>query len=873
MNWSELNNYFETSYNFFSRTTANNCFDTRNYPIHPIIKSSAAVALKTIESPTQNRIVILFPNRLDNAKWISTLCTLEIMRQDFNKHSSENITFKKEQRLFLGKHLVEFVEEYFEPRAGCMFMCIKCSDGLLKIPLNRKLQFKPADTKKQLSPGKKVLETYKSAQIIDSRLDKILGMRSLDNMSLFHDCLIFVTKIGTTESFVKNTCINAVKIIDLFMWGKLDSQGNLSKMRTDQVDAKPTCIVSSDLFGASHYIADHQENSKGVIIDGSAGFVNHLQILDDEVLKRNIPAVVVGDCFDCESLEHLLERGFRIWQWNSKNIVSAQCVEVIPKASPYYSLNCTLSNYCNQTIKVEECNCTDLAEAFRDIRVLDRSISEVSQLKAPYGRLVSSILEVSRIVRIPDKNWIDLLRNRIQNIRTEFIAYSVWLSDDIMKLIEGILRRVLNFIEFLEKGENPKVSAIGSLLNNIPATGIYIVVPKAEDVTPTTDYWKGILSSQQLAEIHFLSVSECNSAERVVIDPQVILCGWMGHEKMFSALHSHIFPQMTLLLYPFEKSWFVFAWNRWDKQNNHTMRSKDFSPIIGIPESDLHIIDHEPERPVISTAEREEFNIIDFELKMNFYRYAGYAAIRPGDEVIKARLLVFTQNKFSFITDKHKLLVITDIIKGISLHQDIPRKTIDELQIGDYVIFRESGKDIIREIADKGLEKQGLSNMRTISQLWKRALREKYISLNDNLEKFSALLEQHGCKRTDYTLRKWLLDEDTIGTKHDSDIDAIAKATGNVMLNDNIVSVKEAISMVRSAHLQASGFITRKLLVALPGVIDSEQQQIDFSTEEANDLDLDEYGKVNILRIDDIGRDTMDIEVKWVNRLLTKEDR
>lgn len=871
MNWQELNKYFDTTYPFHDRITANNCDSGFGHPLHSVIKLSTSLALKTIESPKQKKLIILLPNRLDSARWISVLCALEIMRQDFNRHSSASVTFRKDQTLFIGKCVVVFEEEYFEPQADCMFMRVKCGEGFLNIPLNRKLEFKPADTRRQLSPCKKVLETYKSAKIIDSRLDKILGIKSLDNMAMFHENLILISKIGATESFIKNTCINGSQIIDMFIWGKLDSQGNLSKLKTEQVEAKPSCIISSDLFGASHYIADNPDKTKCVIIDSSAGFINHLQILDDEILKRNIPTIVIADFYDCESLHHLVERDFTIWQWNNKNITFLNGAGAIPRASPFYSLNNALSNYCSQKIIIDECLCPDLSDSIRDIRILDKITSDIPQLKETYGQLVYVILELSRMVRISDKQWIDSLENRIQNIRKQFSAHSIWLSEDVVKLIDNIFRRIHSFQEMMKNGNNPKAYKLNSLINNISAE-IYLIVPKIEDIAPTEAYWKSVLLPQQLSKIHFLSISNSSNIERTAISPHVILCGWMGHDKMFSFFYSHLFSEISLLLYPFEKGWYGFARSRWDKQNNYCIRAKEFSSVLGIPEDELHIIEHEVKKP-IKPPEKDEFDIFDFELKIRAYRYAGYAAARPGDEVTKARLIVFTQNKFSFITESHRLLVITDIIKGKSFHQEIPRKNVSELQNGDYVIFRESDKDIIREIADKGLENQGLSDKRQTAGLWKKALLNKYISKNKNIEQLSALLQEFGCKRTFTTLRKWLSDDDIIGPKYNSDIEAIAKATADRFLNENLIKVKEAISVVRGAHLQASAYITKKLSTVLPGIIDTEQEQIDFSAEKSVVIDLDEYGKVNILRIEDIGKDTMDIEVKWVNRLLTKEDR
>jgi len=54
--------------------------------------------------------------------------------------------------------------------------------------------------------------------------------------------------------------------------------------------------------------------------------VNYLQLLDDEILKKNIPTVVITDLFDSESIMFLKNRYFNIWQWNRKNI--NECIDI-----------------------------------------------------------------------------------------------------------------------------------------------------------------------------------------------------------------------------------------------------------------------------------------------------------------------------------------------------------------------------------------------------------------------------------------------------------------------------------------------------------------------------------------------------------------
>jgi len=187
-------------------------------------------------------------------------------------------------------------------------------------------------------------------------------------------------------------------------------------------------------------------------------------------------------------------------------------------------------------------------------------------------------------------------------------------------------------------------------------------------------------------------------------------------------------------------------------------------------------------------------------------------------------------------------------------------------------LFRDSDRDIIREIADRGLEKEGMIAVRKIAGLWKETLREGYRKFSNDIGRLYDMLRRAGCNRNLFTVKNWLSDDDIIGPRDESDISAIARAFGNPLLKDNILKVQEAISTVRSAHRQASEFLKKKLLDALPEIIKGEQYQVDFVSKNSVVMDLEEFGKVYILRVEEIESDFREVETKWVNRLLVAED-
>ncbi len=326
-----------------------------------------------------------------------------------------------------------------------------------------------------------------------------------------------------------------------------------------------------------------------------------------------------------------------------------------------------------------------------------------------------------------------------------------------------------------------------------------------------------------------------------------------------------------MLAYPFEQKWFASAQGRWTQQNSFNIRANDFSEVLGLTEKELESIEYKAEEH-IEPVRKDEFDIIEFELKLRTYRYQAYtSSAGTQDEVSRAKLVIFTQGRFAFITESHRLPVVTDLMKGEISEREIPRRYIGELRPSDYVLFQESNRDIIRDIADKGLAKDGQSHLRKIAGLWKEALHEAYRKMPGGPDGLVDLLRKAGCRRHPATIKNWRVDEDQIGPGISTDLQLIARATGNKSLLERLAEVKEAISRVRGAHLQASTYIRNKLLASLPEIVESGKG-LHGCGSELIVLNLGEFGRVTILRIEEISDTWEEVATNSVNCLLSGED-
>ena len=871
MDWHQLKQYLDQSYDFFGRIGVSGSSSRQSVAIHPVLRLSASLAIKTMYTTDKNRLVILLPNRLHCARWLATLCTFQVMKKDYEGGSGVT-KFLLGQRLLVNRCIVEFLGEEFSSEYNRWYMWVRCRDGARnRIPLDRALAFQPVSTSRPLSSLEAVGKAVNSAERLDSPIDGILRIRTMGNKALFKANVILVSRIGETERFIRENQINRSSIIDLFLWGKLDVEGNVSIVGPQQIQGNPCCIVSADLFGVRSYVHDNSQKSEGIILDGSSSYINSLQVLDD-ILDERIPVVAVCDLLDTEHLQHLADRGFKIWQWNRKNIVQSGAITETREVSPFSCLNDSISNYCNQKINAALCHHPQLDTVVEAAIRLGKLISHDEQLNISHGRLIQLINNYSRLIRIPEQSWSEHLQQKLRLLRQQFNSHQQWLSDKAVQCIGTIFAGLADLAERPFANGNHKVNRLYDLINETSESAMTgILVARTEETERSQQYWETRLPGEKLRNIRFVTLPDLLSPDRSFVPDQIITCGWLGAEKMFPLLHSYITPCITMLVYPFEEKWFRSAQQAWTRQNSFNIRAKDFSDILGLTEKDLETIEYKAEGPV-EAVEKDEFDIFEFELKIRTYRYRSY--VSSGDtreEVSRAKLVVFAGNRFAFLTESHRLPVVTEVMKEKSSKEEFPRKDVTQLQAGDYVLFQESNRDIIREIADKGLVKAGQSHLRQVAGLWREALRDMYRKIPGGLGGLVELLRNAGCRRHPATIRNWLFDEDQIGPGIITDLQRIARATGNRSLTDRLDEVRAAILRVRGAHHEASTYIRNKLLASLPEIIVGGRSLPDYASGSMV-LNLDEFGQVAILQIEEIGDDWEEIPANSVNRLLSEED-
>ena len=87
----------------------------------------------------------------------------------------------------------------------------------------------------------------------------------------------------------------------------------------------------------------------------------------------------------------------------------------------------------------------------------------------------------------------------------------------------------------------------------------------------------------------------------------------------------------------------------------------------------------------------------------------------------------------------------------------------EQLKMGDFVVVRETAKDLIREMADVILARSGKVGLREMAGKWKEALEIETLFYSD--DEIYQHLQNAGCTKGYQAVRGWIHDDDVIAER------------------------------------------------------------------------------------------------------------
>lgn len=887
MDWSRIEDRHKSLVRFLVRSGDNLSWAK----IPAVLKLSIGVASAVFDQGSEcQKIGIVFPRSFDAAFWVAAGFVLNMMEKDFLPAIEQLPPFSIGQKLFLdNQFVVQYDGELKINDQRFIWLRQGGPSTRLTLELRERLRLQPLkNTKKPLTKPRSIPPPPLHF------LDQILGIKSYGNRSIFHNRAILVSVLKKAREFASDTFLcpsnrgkeesgNEASLIELFQWGGIDREGVSEPWHQHQVDVEPVLYVASDLSSVREHLRSHSHSTPLIILDGEDSFYRDLDALD-EITDTGCPVIAVLEHAEKDSVKLLNNRSFRVWAWSEKEIGEIQTLmekDIPGQEASFHQFQRALRNYARQIINDVECSNSPIQDAACKLETLSSELaSNPEHVKAIQGELYGCLLSLCRLLcpvgYAGAEEWLRRISKHVQRIESELSRNVIWFSKTAHSVANELLIDLKRILCKEAEDEHGKPEVLQELISGSLGKTIAVILSDSNEIKFTAKYWREHLGSFSTA--NFCCPLTINSN---VDYSRIIVCGWLGTQKMRDILDSCLAPEITILTFPFERAWLHSAMRRWKQTGISVLKKSEKMKFLKLGESEFPV---EEEAQIIPETEegKKSFDINEFELRLRFYRRKALAEkVAGGQDTVEARLIELSEDRFAFLTETHRIPVVTDFVTGKAGESDeIPRRKVSELKIGDHVIFREGSQgDLIREIADEGLKKAGKTHLREVAGLWKRVLR-KFIEVQVptiaekmGIKDFgwegsfwiaATFLKEKGCNRHPQTIRNWLTDDDLIGPRNERDLDMILQVTADSELDSRLEEVRRAIKEVRGAHIAASHFLVRRLLTILP-------QHLEAITSESLKIEVEGIGRAIVTQVNDIGAEVISVDSSKANRLLREE--
>jgi len=720
----------------------------------------------------------------------------------------------------------------------------KLKNGAYTIPKDIAPKLQSVETNRKLSK----LETFKKALNNDNKSnklsDKLIDLKTHNEKFIYYIPTVINHK-GTIEDFE----IEGKTLYELLHVAKINSKGEPEPI-TGQLDGNPSIVLGKDLFDLQESTLDETEVIKAVIISANSESIFHEQLQQiDELIEKKIPVILITNFELASNVNDLQKRGFLVWTWR-KDLLKT----LLHHKTTSMELDEKAHIFTKTRIRTFDCSSGLLKDSFNLLKKHKKQVREVPHdVTKNYDFLLGIAFErLRQFLPIPSETILELKRDLAE-------------CSDALDKQHGIVPK--EFLEDLKKvsqnlqalhdkdNENCKRKKIIERLNVIYQSSrqhaIPLIIDNKQSMQTTQMFLKHSLDDQVYSSVKVMYAADFLHSD--IQDVDVVLSCWFKKTIMKKFVYGNKINDICLVLYDKEKEWaFDFC--------KRLARTLDDNEQI---EHKLYQTPPANKRPSQSKEEQttveeiDELNDLELTLvKTSVDRYVNSAS-KSANNIVFATLVYFEGGHFAFFSENHRLLKINSILQQAD--GEAEEIKVDEARPGDFILIRESEKNLVREMADHILEKSDMSEEREISSLWRAPLRtlvEKY-----GEKEAHRRLEQVGCHRTDVTIRQWIRDEHQIAPRDAEDIKNILIAAGRRDLLDEVPRIVTAKKAVNRAHKKAGASLSRLLRNKITDYFRDKRVERILQNSGPLEMHMDSIGTVYVYQISNI-----DTEKYKVNR-------
>jgi len=822
-----------------------------------LLVDSIGLIAKFFQEQKSNKLCLVFPSKELAAQWISIPLTLDLLKEEFDLHGDDiNEAYKlyrPGQRLLLNNEaIVEWVRGdknniTFKTRGTRKKNYWENTTGTeITITCDRINNLRPANgTRKALSSQEFVYKNLLPKSTV--AIDKLLGIRSNGNFLFQKKSICLVSRFKTYEESIEQIRLNGALITDYFKQGKIGDDGKL-------IESGPL-VITNNFRDLALWLEKRNPVSK-IIIDGYKAIGEKgLTDFSDLDQKYNLPTVLITDLSEIDTFESIENHGFNFFSFTRQNILPYS-----PSSkSPFKTLGFKLSKYASFKLENEVCEHRYLEEVVNKIQQIEEDDSD-SVLTSIRISLIQTLNRISRITFLLKDDEFNELIVKIGIIENLFEQHKTWLGVSVPHIEKAISGMKL-VLENWKTSMSPKCVQLLALMRKEKFN--YLICVTDSEVLSLRDFLVSQMPSYSIPKI--ISIAEVNDNVLSAVHTKALLTGWPKATNFNRILSSFLFSKLTVILYQFEYRYFSSLQRRNLRSLSNIKRN--FNAGDTSYSDQTKRIQFEEIFKTIEDAENgaeDDFDVASLELKMDDVQYSKYLGRPNSNETVKARRIDFDNETFLYAIEPHKFLVINELLDTNKRDKKILYKKTESLNPGDIIVLINTERDILVELVEKNTKPEELKKVKYLTDLWKNLLREYYNGIGCDFKKLVSDLRKLDCLKHESTIKTWLLDDNRIGPDDDLDLISIALLTNSEFLNDNISNVRKAIDQMISWRFQASDHVREKITSRL---VEFADDSIVNTSVEIQDL-----GTTRILRISNIARHSQDIDRRFLNKVLEKED-
>ena len=645
----------------------------------------------------------------------------------------------------------------------------------------------------------------------------------MSRVNLLNSQKSLVSKTGSRKGSIPRLQEPFLDLAELlpFAWLRDSGAGKsaiFENWNTLNPNAEPLVGVTSSSERLADLCSSAPPHTKVIVVNGLR-MLSNLQAFDEIASSQRL--VLFGDHDDEDAMRDLENRGCRFWIFGEREFfdLSGLRGELEEKRGVFAAVVHRASNFAHLRIRSEHCESELLSsiaiklEEFRPEVNLEAETNPNGKLGRLAQRLWRILNEAAGLCREPSSVECDRFAKELSALRSELNSGTFWLKPETVMKLRSVLE---SFKTLFEPGTKLGVSKGITLCRSIEAGKQASASPLAV-VARTEIQARSIADWLRSNGVELPVFSLATIPDDAAFD-QLIVVSWPGSDAFRRLIAKLITPDIVSVSYDFEARWLRQCRSRFTQRQALTeISAKEKTAFVS--GGNAHIVwpedaEREPV-PAPMPDGSSNFDVWSYEQRLKSIRKGGRNDVLDGTPV-RAKYVSFFGDAYAFLTQWHKLPVATHLLgTKAPPSKSLPERTVDDLKLGDLVVFPEGGqKTVIAQMADRLIGPDAPA-LRKCSRLWREAL----LSSNKSPEQFLKAANILGHTRHIATIRNWFYDEAQIGPAEREDLNLIATVTDSAKLKIAADKVWETITFLRARHLGAGSVLRDAVLQQIHDVL------------------------------------------------------